>query len=78
MILVMVLVCFPRLVQGEFAGKVEESRQPPIYCSEEQIQIKLEEFMQNPYQNKDITLTEFLKSLTCTLQTWDIDQSYKH
>lgn len=61
---VMLLVCFTRMVQGTFAGKVEENLNPPTFLDDTIISKKLDEFFADPYRNGDFTLKEFIKSLT--------------
>ena len=52
------------MVQGVFAGRVEEQRHPPIYKSPDEIKVRLDEFFKDPYSSGDLSISTFLKSLT--------------
>eukprot|EP01040_Poterioochromonas_malhamensis_P009110 gene9110-9868_t len=64
MILIMLMVSFPRMVRGIFMGKLESQRHPPVYLSEDEISKKLEEFFSNPKKDGDLSLRKFLSNLT--------------
>jgi hypothetical protein len=69
MIAVMLLLCFPRMIQGVYAGRVAEINYPPLYLSDDQIREKLETFFARPDQDGDLSLAVFLKH--CTFLTED-------
>lgn len=58
------VLCIPRMIRGIFLGKVESQKHPPIFVSEEKIEMALNTFFSNPDSDGDFSLQEFLRSLT--------------
>jgi hypothetical protein len=55
----MLLVAFPRMIQGTFLSRREEEENPSLYFNTDHIKRELEEFFSNPYANKDLSLHNF-------------------
>jgi hypothetical protein len=64
MILLMILICFPRMIIGVFRGRLEEQKHPPLFVPVETIKQRLEVFLGHPEQSGDISLRTFLQSLS--------------
>jgi hypothetical protein len=64
MVIVMLMIAFPRMIIGTFRSRREEEENPPLYFTIDIIQEKLEIFFSDPYANKDLSLYAFLSSLS--------------